>query len=45
MRNYVFDSFAIIAFFEDEPRADEVERVLRELYNKRGRSWMSVINW
>ena len=45
MRDYVFDSFAIIAFFEDEPGADEVERVLRELYTKRARGWMSVINW
>jgi len=45
VKDYVFDSFAIIAFFEDEPGADEVENVLRELYEKKARGWMSVINW
>jgi predicted nucleic acid-binding protein len=45
MKNYVFDSFAMIAFFEDEPGAERVEEVLRELFAKKARGWMSVINW
>ena len=45
MKRYVLDSFAIIAFFEDEPGADLVEQVLRELLSGEARAWMSVINW
>jgi len=45
VKRYVLDSFAIIAFFEDEPGADLVEQVLRELLSGEARAWMSVINW
>ena len=45
MKNYVFDSFAMIAFFEDEPGAEMVEEALRQLFTKKARGWMSVINW
>ena len=45
MKDYVFDSFAMIAFFEDEPGADLVEQALRELFSKQARGWMTVINW
>ena len=45
MKNYVFDSFAMIAFFEDEPGAEMVEEALRQLVTKKARGWMSVINW
>ena len=45
MKNYVFDSFAMIAFFEDEPGAERVEVALRQLFTKKARGWMSVINW
>jgi predicted nucleic acid-binding protein len=45
MKDYVFDSFAMIAFFEDEPGANLVEQALRELFSKQARGWMSVINW
>ena len=45
MKNYVFDSFAVIAFFEDEPGAERVEEALRLLFEKKARGWMSVINW
>ena len=45
MKDYVFDSFAMITFFEDEPGADLVEQALRELFSKQARGWMSVINW
>jgi predicted nucleic acid-binding protein len=45
VKNYVFDSFAMIAFFEDEPGAERVEAALRQLFTKKARGWMSVINW
>jgi ribonuclease VapC len=41
----VLDSFALIAFFEDEPGADRVEEVLREMISGKAQGWMSVINW
>ncbi len=45
MRRYVLDSFAVIAFFEDEPGAELVEEVLRALIFEQARGWMSVVNW
>jgi predicted nucleic acid-binding protein len=45
MKRYVFDSFAMIAFFEDEPGADLVELALQESAAKESICWMSVINW
>ena len=45
MKNYVFDSFAMIAFFEDEPGAARVGEALRQLFAKKARGWMSIINW
>ena len=35
----------MIAFFEDEPGAERVEEALRQLFTKKARGWMSVINW
>jgi predicted nucleic acid-binding protein len=45
MKRYVFDSYAMIAFFEDEPGAEIVEKALRELAARQAVGWMSVINW
>jgi len=45
MKRYVFDSYALIAFFENEQGADIVENALRELITKKAFGWMSVINW
>lgn len=45
MRNYLLDSFAMIAFFEDEPGADRVERILKAILGRKARGYMSVINW
>jgi len=45
VKNYVFDSFALIAFFEDEQGAERVEKALRQVSAKKARGWMSVINW
>ncbi len=45
MKNYVFDSFAIIAFYADEKGSDLVEQVLTECLTGKARGWMTVINW
>lgn len=45
MRKYVVDSFAMIAFFENEPGADLVEEVLQSLLDRKAKAFMSVINW
>jgi ribonuclease VapC len=45
MRRYVLDSYAMIAYFEDEPGADRVSPVLRQLVQGKARGFMSVVNW
>jgi len=45
VKNYVFDSFAIIAFYADEKGSDLVEKVLTECLTGKARGWMTVINW
>ncbi len=45
MKRYVIDSFAMIAFFEDEPGADEVSLILKSLMDRKAKAYMSVINW
>ena len=45
MKRYVFDSFAIIAFFENEPGAELVQRALQQVVSGQAQGWMSVINW
>ena len=39
------DSFAMIAFFEDEPGADRVALILKSLIDRKAKAYMSVINW
>ena len=45
MRSYVLDSFAMIAYFEDEPGVEKVAQILTEIQEKSARGYMSVINW
>jgi ribonuclease VapC len=45
MKRYVLDSYAMIAYFEDEPGADRVARVLRQLIQGKAKGFMSVVNW
>jgi ribonuclease VapC len=45
MKRYVLDSYAMIAYFEDEPGADRVAQVLRQLIQGRAKGYMSVVNW
>jgi ribonuclease VapC len=45
LKRYVLDSFALIAFFENEPAADKVAGILRNINGNKARGFMSVINW
>ena len=45
MKRYVLDSYAMIAYFEDEPGADRVAQILRELIQGKAKGYMSVVNW
>ncbi|MBM4312803.1 MAG: type II toxin-antitoxin system VapC family toxin [Deltaproteobacteria bacterium] len=45
MKRYVLDSYAMIAFFEDEPGAHTIASLLRELLDNRAKGYMSVVNW
>ena len=45
MATKVLDSWALIAFFEDEPAADDVERLLQQAADEKHKLLMSVVNW
>ncbi|WDN88223.1 hypothetical protein BuS5_01199 [Desulfosarcina sp. BuS5] len=45
MKKYVMDSFAMIAFFEDEPGAEKVALILKSIMDRKAKAYMSVINW
>jgi ribonuclease VapC len=45
MKRYVLDSYAMIAYFEDEPGADQVSQVLRQLVQGKAKGFMSIVNW
>jgi len=45
MKRYVLDSYAMIAYFEDEPGADRVEEILSQLTQGEAKGYISVVNW
>lgn len=45
MKRYVFDSYAILAFLEDEPGADKVEKALCEVMSNKAEGFLCIINW
>ncbi len=45
MATKVFDSWALMAFFQDEPAAAEVERIIVKANEGRHRLLLCVINW
>jgi predicted nucleic acid-binding protein len=45
MKRYVLDSFAMIAFYEDEDGADITEGILMDITSKKAEGFMSIINW
>lgn len=42
---YVLDSYAILAFLEDEPGAEEVEDILAASARGEAQAWLSIINF
>lgn len=45
MANRVLDSWALIAFFEDEPAAGAVEELLDQASREKHRLFMTPVNW
>ena len=45
MAKKVLDSWALLAFFEDEPAAEQIERLILDAEIGKHRLLMSVINW
>ena len=45
MKNYILDSYAMIAFFENEAGADKTAEILHDIVRKKAKGYMSVINW
>ncbi len=45
MATKVLDSWALIAFFEDEPAAEAVEKLLGQASLEKHRLLLSVVNW
>jgi ribonuclease VapC len=45
MKRYVLDSYAMMAYFEDEPGAERVAEILSDIVSSRVKGYMSIINW
>lgn len=45
MKGFVLDSYAIIAYFEDEAGATKVERILEQAEKAKINLAMSIVNW
>ena len=45
MATKVLDSWALIAFFEDEPAAEQVEKLLGQAAAEKHKLLLSVVNW
>ena len=45
MKQYVLDSYALIAFFENEAGAQKVEQILRKMLSGKVKGYLCVVNW
>lgn len=45
MKGFIVDSYALIAYFEDESGAEKVERILDQAEKNKLSVFMSMINW
>ena len=45
MKGFVLDSYALIAYFEDEQGANKVEQILEQSERDKINLVMSIINW
>ncbi|GEA14249.1 MAG: hypothetical protein PWR22_1747 [Moorella sp. (in: firmicutes)] len=44
MKKYVFDSYAVLAYLQNEPGADQVEAIIEEAQNEAAQILMSAVN-
>lgn len=45
MKQYVLDSYALIAFFENEEGAQRVEEILKEMAAGKIKGYLCIVNW
>jgi predicted nucleic acid-binding protein len=45
MKNFVLDSYALLSYFEEEPGADKVQRLLEQAEKGKVSLFMSIVNW
>jgi ribonuclease VapC len=45
LNRYIIDSYAMMAYFEDEPGADIVAGILSAIVDKKAKGYMCIINW
>jgi predicted nucleic acid-binding protein len=45
VKKYVLDSYALIAFFEDESGAKKTATILKHIVERKAHGYLSVINW
>lgn len=45
MKGFVLDSYALIAYFEDEPGGEKIERILEQAEKGSLSLLMSIVNW
>jgi len=45
MKKFVLDSYALIAFFEDEAGAQRVEEILKEMLAGKVKGYLCIVNW
>jgi ribonuclease VapC len=45
MKKFVFDSYALIAFFEDQAGAQRVEEILKEMLAGKVKGYLCIVNW
>jgi len=45
MKQYVLDSYALIAFFENEAGAQKVEEILKKMLAGRVKGYLCIVNW
>lgn len=45
MKNYVFDSYAVISYLEDESGASEISKILTFAFDKDINIYFCIVNW
>jgi predicted nucleic acid-binding protein len=45
MKKYVLDSYALVAFFENEAGAQRVEEIIKEMLVGKAKGYLCIVNW